>query len=482
MTVKVRNLTNPGFLITSIILLVMLFIRVTRGLDLTDEMQYYGEIKGLLESGKLFSNDLFIQQSVYILLYPVFYLYHLVYGFEGFVFFGRLIMAFLSLSVFLYAYKKLLEMEFSAYVASLTALSLSFAISYHGIFAPSYNTISQVLWIVFALGFFEWKRNREISLGALPIIMFFAHPFSALMMSFLILARLVIERDFRRIVKFLLVFICSALIALPAILYFAAPGEYLSSIAFSSGHGVGTVLLSNKYQLYTLIGVYVLFVVSLLFWKRLDRLNVSMFAVIFIAIAIVLWLMGLAGGAYTSRVLMVLAFLSALAYGWSLLNVPEGDTGLRQRIHWLVVMLLSYATTLGITSGNGIAQLTGAFMVGLPLLLGVAVTYAPSKRGPDSHAPLKIMSVLLVCTLFVMHWSRYPYREDTWWHTNQPIQSVPEFRFIRTTQEREEFIQRMQYYLGPVTQGKRTLIISELPVLYLALKRALRHVCSICTR
>ena len=84
-----RNFTNSTFIATGLILLLILFIRVTRGLDLTDEMQYYGEIKGLIESGKLFSNDLFIQQTVYILFYPLFYLFHLAFGLEGFVFFGR---------------------------------------------------------------------------------------------------------------------------------------------------------------------------------------------------------------------------------------------------------------------------------------------------------------------------------------------------------------------------------------------------------
>ena len=163
-TDKVKySITNYSFIATSLVLLLILFIRVTRGLDLTDEMQYYGEIKGLIETGRLFSNDLFIQQSVYILLYPAFYIYHALFGFEGLVFYGRLIMATLSVIVFLYCYRKFLEFKFSAPVASLTALSLTFSIPYHGVFAPSYNTISQVMWIIFAIRFFEWKPRNLVS-------------------------------------------------------------------------------------------------------------------------------------------------------------------------------------------------------------------------------------------------------------------------------------------------------------------------------
>lgn len=112
----------PAFLAASAVLSLIFFIRTTRGLDLTDEMQYYGEIRGLIETGRLFSNDLFIQQSVYILLYPLFYLYHLTFGLDGLVLFGRLLMSILTASVFAYAYRKLLALEFSRSIASLTAL------------------------------------------------------------------------------------------------------------------------------------------------------------------------------------------------------------------------------------------------------------------------------------------------------------------------------------------------------------------------
>lgn len=470
MTDKIRyNFINTAFVATGLILLFILFIRVTRCLDLTDEMQYYGEIKGLIESGRLFSNDLFIQQSVYILFYPVFYLYHLAFGFEGLIFFSRLLMVFLTIVVFLFSYRRFMEFKFSSIVASLTALSLTFAIPYHGVFAPSYNTISQIIWIISTLKFFEWKQRSAISWGILTILMAFAHPTSAVTMSLLILARLLVERDFRQIFRLILVFILGGIIAVPVILSFAAPQEYLTSLTFSSGYGVGSSFFSSKPQLIVLFLIYTMFGACLLLWRQFRMVGFVLPTSLFIVVAVVSFYVGITKGGYNIRVVCILSSLSALAYIWSLSNSSDVDKKMRQHINWMVVALLVYATTLGVTSGNGIGQATGAFMVGLPLLLGIAVSIKPIKEISETFSLLNIACVPLVVALFVVHWSCYPYREDVWWQANQPIKSVPEFRFISTTPERDVFIQRMQNDLGPITKGKRTLIVGEYPGFYFVL-------------
>jgi len=46
-----------------------LVVRIFVGLDFTDEMQYYGQIHGLISSRKLFSSDFFIHQTGYLLIY-----------------------------------------------------------------------------------------------------------------------------------------------------------------------------------------------------------------------------------------------------------------------------------------------------------------------------------------------------------------------------------------------------------------------------
>ena len=458
---------NTYFILASLVLLLVLFIRVTRGLDLTDEMQYYGEIKGLIETGKLFSNDLFIQQSVYILLYPVFFVYHLVFNFEGLVFFGRLLMAGLSVVVFLYTYHKLMGLKFTSVVASLTALSLTYSIPYHGIFAPSYNTVSQALWIIFIIKFFEWKQSSAFSWGIIPVIMAFAHPTSAMTMSLLVLLRFLVERDFRQAAKVLLALLSFALIALPIVFYFATPPEYLNSLIFSSGYGVGTAFFSSKSQPIALLVIYTIFGSCLFFWRRLLWLNFAFLTIVLTVTAIVLYSMCIAVGGYTTRTVYILCCLSSFAYIWVLSNNAGEDTKFHLQPNWLVLALLAYATTLGVTSGNGIGQATGAFMVGLPLLLGFAVNSAPKKKIQDDF--LKIACIVLVSILFMVHWINYPYRDSVWWQARRIIQNVPEFKFINISQERADFINAMQKNLGPVVQRKRTLIVSEYPGLYFAL-------------
>jgi hypothetical protein len=468
--------TNPIFIGTCLVLLFILFIRINYGLDLTDEMQYYGEIKGLIDTGTLFSNDLFFQQSVYILFFPFFYLYHLLFGFEGLVFFSRLLMSMLSILVFLYAYQKLLKLKFSVTVASLTALALTFAIPIGGVFAPSYNTISQFFWIVFTLRFYEWKKSTAFSWGLIPIITVFAHPTSAVMMALLIFVRLWVEREFKRIIELFLVFLGGAFIVTLIFLYFATPQEYLSSITFSSGYSVGTRFFSNRSEQLRLAIIYIIFLVTYvafgnfwLFQRVFNKLNFIWFTNLTIGIAIILFSMGTEGsfGYFTPMVVNFLSGLSVLAYGWSLSNTPEENINFKVQINWLIVLLLGYATTIGVTSGNGIAQSTFAFQVVLPLLLGIAVNSAPNKKKTDNF--LKLLCPILLVILYAVHWSFNPYQENVWWKATQPIQFVPEFRFINTSQDRVEFIQRMKYELQSKVQGKRALIISYFPGLYLAL-------------
>ena len=218
----------------------------------------------------------------------------------------------------------------------------------------------------------------------------------------------------------------------------------------------------------TLLSIYGMFGVGLLFWKHVQNINFALLACFLIAVAVALFVAGLTWSASTHRTVYVIAPLSVLAYVWSIKNSYDGDAGIGHRVHWLVLSLLTFATTLGVTSGNGIGQATGAFMIGLPLLFAIAVS-SGGDNVISSNSIVKIFCVVLVTVLLAANWSRYPYREASWWQANQPIQSVSEFKFIGTSLDRAEFIQRMKHELEPVVKGKRILIISEYPGLYFAL-------------
>ena len=75
------------------ITIIIQSIRVFFGIDFNDEMQYYGELVSLLNSGRLFSSDLFLQQNVYLLLVPIFKPYVLLWGTEKLILANRIVLA-----------------------------------------------------------------------------------------------------------------------------------------------------------------------------------------------------------------------------------------------------------------------------------------------------------------------------------------------------------------------------------------------------
>ena len=135
-----------------------LVLNVFLGLDLTDEMQYYGQVKGLLDTNRLFSNDLFIQQTIYLL----FFLYSKsmnTFLDKGLVIFSRFIVFIISLSVTFYAYLQFNKLSNKTIVNLFAALSLCLSIFFTGNFSLNHNSASQILWILFLLNFLNWEEK-----------------------------------------------------------------------------------------------------------------------------------------------------------------------------------------------------------------------------------------------------------------------------------------------------------------------------------
>lgn len=464
---------NLTFFSTLTILFLILFLRVTRGLDLTDEMQYYGEIQGLLETGRLFNNDLFIQQLVYILFYPILKIYHLFFGMEGMVFFSRLVLAVMSVGIFIYAYQKLMSNSLPEFTSSLTALTLTFAIPYHGLFNLSYNTVSQVAWIIFTLNFLQWERKNLFLFGSVFIVTILAHPPSALMMGALLFLRLTYDGSLKEIRTMFYFFSVAGLMLAFIAINVATPQEYLRALSFSSGYGTGTRFLASGIMQVFLVGFFTLIGSCWLASKYLNigtysqSSNTPLIIVTFIALGIPLSVLGFFGGAYTASVVVFYTLLSTSTYLFALFNITSIDLKRRETLHWTIILLLGYVTILGITSGNGMTQATGAFMVILPLLV-TNTFFSGVKEAPGTHEMSKLgtYSIILLCILYTIQWSNYPYRDSKWWNSNQPIKSVSDFKYINTSSERLGFINQMQELLLTHTSGRKVLIVSEYPGLY----------------
>ena len=57
-----------AFLLSFFSLIGILVIRTTLGVDISDEMQYYGQIYSFIETNELFQNDLFFKMNNFLLI------------------------------------------------------------------------------------------------------------------------------------------------------------------------------------------------------------------------------------------------------------------------------------------------------------------------------------------------------------------------------------------------------------------------------
>jgi len=453
------------FFIFLFILLIICYLRTTRGIDLSDEMQYYGQIMGIIESGKLFSNDLFIQQLVYLPFYPIFYLYHSFFGYDGFIFVGRLIMSLINVLLFFYLFKKLISLQFSNLLASVTAFSSILAIYHSPIYALSYNTISQTLWILFFIQFYEWDTKAAFSWLIIPFAVLLAHPPSAILMVVILIIRYLIDRNYKQLYQFLLGGLIGGIFFALLLIYFAPINDYVSSVVFSKGYGVGG-LISRNDEIIKLLLVVTMYL--LVFWLKI-RINAMKYHIllIFSLLGGVFYIWFRIHSLYDQWWVYIFSFLGALTYSSILSFYHNNDKQTINRINWLVILILLHGCILSIFSDNAFRNSGGAFMAGLPLLVCISVNGIKSDKIINRF--LRITSLQLLSILYIVYWSQNPYREVSWWHANHNILSVPQFKFIKSSKDRIKFIEDVQTRIGQSVKNRKTLITGIYPAFYFVL-------------
>lgn len=118
---------------------ILLIFRIFLGVELTDESQYAAQAIQPLNGGSFFQFDLFIQQFIYIIFYPVTRLYYHLYGSEGIILFFRfcyLLLTILSSFLLFITCRKILTWQ-TAFFCSVSLFSfIPFSVP-----AISYNTI-----------------------------------------------------------------------------------------------------------------------------------------------------------------------------------------------------------------------------------------------------------------------------------------------------------------------------------------------------
>jgi hypothetical protein len=454
-------------------LILVLLLRCRFGLDVTDEMQYQGQILGLVESGRLFSTDLFIQQLVYLLFLPFYQLHHWLFGEVGLVLFGRLLLAASLLGLYAFSRRSLLDWHASRWQAGLAALAITFAVPFHGIFALSYNTVSQCAWVVFLFWYLEPSRVSPWRWMLLMAVAGLAHPVAAVIMATLLLAALL--RSERRVAWFAwltpLVVVGASTVAV--VLAHASWGHLQEALVFSRGFGVGGhAVWSHLPSRYSALAYVV--VLAVVLWLPVKRSwYPALGAVVLLGLCgFMIWagkhlIRGHWSYGYTTELTQVVAVLAAgaclLAKLWPVVDGPVHATLLRR----LFVVSGAHFLVLVGTSSNGLAQGLGALMVTVPVAL--ALMSARLGRQVPGLEAVAVMPSLLVLVLAAMHWSVAPYRDQPWFRGARGEIDVPAFRFLSVSSPNLSLLQAYRSAFERELSGRPALIASERPGLYLAL-------------
>lgn len=446
-------------------LMAVLAIRCWRGLDITDEMQYYGQILGLVESGRLFSSDLFVQQLVYLLFYPVFKAYHLVFGEAALVLFGRIVLALLLIGLYACVRKELLSLGAARWPAGLAAFAVTFAVPFHGIFALSYNTVSQAGWVLFILWCMAPSAVPPWRWAALLVAVGFAHPVAAIVMAAVLAASLLLQEGRVEWRRWAVATLGGLVFSVAVLLSFTSWAELSRALVFSSGFGAGGgALFENTVSLYSILA-YVS-AMLLLSWGVPRMARQWGWAVGVPLIALVLW-----GGrrfareawsyGYTVPISQFAGLLAIACVVLACLRPATSATALRAL---MLVSLVHFLVLVG-TSSNGLAQGLGALMVVIPLACALVLPQVPGGR-PWMAVTLSV----LVSLLALLHWSKAPYRDWPWYRLDRSLDDVAVFRHLKVSSPNFDLLDSYRQALGPTMAGRPALIASERPGLYFALE------------
>lgn len=456
-----------------IVLGITLMARIFYILDFTDEQQYYGELIGLLQTDRLFSNDLFVQQTVWLLYYPFIKPYYSLVGDFGLIVYARSLLALTIIIFFFWSTKKLLNLGVPTAIAAWASVALSFSFSPGNVFAISYNSIGLLALAVFCLKFLAWEQEnwsskRHVSAwAAIPFLAAFAHPTISIVIALLTFTRVLLSRSWPLLGLLLFFFAMAVVAGLIIAFSFARFEDYMLALEFSKGFGVGTTFFFSS----TEINRY-LISCALLITGAVITLPVS---------GLLPALAALGYGVYLCRLFVT----GEIAYGISydtlqamsilmmlLFLALNTSADWRPKSRLMALLLLILGSVYAMTSGNGVRSMLGPMFIAFPILTACvacnAVKRLPGKAklGSVFGTLLSVMSVALMVT----YWSFFPYRSDTWFRSNHmPGDPAPILAGLRMGENGVGFLNSAKTAFGELS-GERVLLTGYAPVLYFSLR------------
>lgn len=451
----------------AVVCLGYLVSRVFTGIDFTDEMQHYGELTSLVETGKLFQADLFLQQAMYMFLYPVFRLYYLVAGdWDYLVIAGRTFMLFAYMAAAWLAYRR--SITGSARYPGWVAASLVLAWLPFNIFSPYYNALAGLLvsLIVFAWTG-EARARTYLVVSTLAVSMLcVTYPTLGLAVGALLIGDELLARRYGLAVR--MVGLLAGFGSLWAAILWSLTGglaDIREAIAFSKAFGVGYAFSSSKHMLVLSVVAVVGLLFSYLGARQVGvERKLSGHYVLPLGVLLFWWLAGRQGW-----LLVVLLYLGVLF----LLRYVPADAPEKRRAARLGIFGLLIGMVVALTSGNGVINIAIGMGAVLPYLVGLLLkgcaTSIPNAKALGGVRPAHF--VVICGVLLVTNNALHPYRDDPVWKLGHSLDKVPAFRGIAGSEEKRVAIELVQGLVASpdLLVGETLLVVGPQPWVYFAL-------------
>jgi hypothetical protein len=445
-------------------------IRITHGVDFVDEMMSYGELSNLVDSNRLFSADLFMQQITYLPLYPVFKLLSLVLGTSFLLVSGRVVFALFVLWAFGRVRRSLEASGTPPAAASVAALVCTFAIPFGNIYALSYHTVGFGLLAVTFAGHSAWRANGRpipIVFWSLVLLGFaFAHQPLAVGVAGVLLARLWLDRDFAAIRRLLLTGGALGAVAALLVIPFLDVSDLVTSIAFSRAISVGQIF---QHAFPYLMALEAAAITLCLVTQREAPSVVTRFdnALVPLSVAATLGAGIAAANAARFGADYWFAAIACAFAGLAITAWPRASHVARRA--WLTTLFVMASTIGAMVSSNGFRQIQGAGILAAAFYFALALT--PPENEPRRSWRLwsgwTLGASMLVAVSVFLLWS--PMGETLPTHETVTVGEVPAFRGLRVSPTQAGAIRAIRAMLPEAVPRSRVLVLGPHPWIYFAL-------------
>jgi hypothetical protein len=445
--------------------LFYLIFRIFYGLDFTDEMQYYGQIQGLVSEGRLFVHDLFIQQTGYILIYPFLNLiFSSDLNLKNLIIYCRVLLFFLVILVSLLAYLLTSNYKLSSRIfgSSIIAISITeflpFAFSYN-IFAFLLIAIVATFWLFYNC------RYKIFILAFFNVLLGWAYPNIGLILVIIIFLDYFFFISKKIALKFIIYLLTLSIIFFAKLYYL----DFFDIISFKDSL-VFSVNFS-KYKTYSLFSILIaisIFVSNFFFilliiyeFKFLFFLRKN-YNILFFALSFIFLLIGISlifYKYYQHSIIFMYASICALILEKKIISLEK------HKLIRILVLSMSVSYMFSFSSGNGFMVVYKGFLITLGFLYLVYSSLVFQENKKITYISILGFIIFFSLLLNIIY---NPYRDKFSYNAQNKINNVNAFNNLFISHDKFLAIQEIKKKIK-LDDNKNLMIIGPHPWIYFAL-------------